>query len=201
MSENAKRKSARTKLSAMGYGNCGGHFAEGGHVKGDKAAADVHKHESHLHPGKPKTKLSDGGCAEGGGVKPRADRLARGGKPHKGKKGHTTVNVVVGSQHPQPVPVPVPKPVPVPVDPSMAGGPPPGIGAPPGGPAGLPLPPPGGPQGLKRGGKVKMDSQRDSIKGIPDGQFKRGGRTKAYPIKDGAGGGLGRIQKAKEYGA
>lgn len=197
MSEHSKRKSARTKLSKMGYACMGGHFAKGGHVKSE-AAEDVHKHESHLHPGKPKTKLKAGGMAEGESSKPRADRLRRGGKTH-GKKSHTTVNVVVGGQHPQPVPVPVPKPVPVPVNAGAmgAGGPPPGVG---------PIPPPPGPgappMGLKSGGRAKMkiDSQREDMSNIPPYRLKKGGKV-PVPMSAGAGGGAGRLEKAKDYGA
>lgn len=191
MSESAKRKKAREMLSKSGYGR------QGGHMKHADEAEDKKLIKKEIS--KTKLKLKDGGCADGGATKPRADRLARGGKTKHGK-GHTTVNVVVGAQHPKPVPVPVPKPVPVPVDPNAmagAGGPPPGAG---------PMPPPGGmpPQGFKKGGKVKVDSQRDSIKGIPMGQFKKGGRTKGeftVPMEDGSGGGLGRLAKAKAYGA
>lgn len=238
------RKKARSMLSKAGYANCGGHFARGGHVKSDKAqdakmvAEGVHEHESALHKGEKKTKLrlKDGGCADGGMAKPRADRLRRGGKTKHGKP-HTQVNIAIGRSHPQPVPVPKPVPVPVP-----AGGPPgagPMAGPPPG--AG-PMPPPDGggapPMGLKRGGrakradggalkdiligqglkgasqalplamaalkkggKVASDSGRDMKGGMPAGHFKKGGRTKVYPIDDGAGGGLGRLEKAKAYGA
>lgn len=204
--EGQGRKKARTMLGKAGYSKMGGHFAKGGHVKGG-AAEDVHKHETHLHKGQPKTKLKEGGCADGGVAKPRADRLARGGKTKHGKS-HTTVNVVVGRSHPQPVPVPKPIPVPVPAGAGPGGPgpmpPPPGAGAP---PPGMP-PDGGGPMPFKKGGRVHRAnggnaeaSQRDKIKGMPAGQFKRGGRTKGYPIEDGAGGGLARIQKAKAYGA
>lgn len=191
MSERHPRKNARAMLSKSGY-------RAGGHVKKHPDEAEDKKLIK-KEVKKTALKLRDGGCADGGATKPRADRLARGGKAHgKHGKSHTTVNVVVGAGHNRPVPVPVPKPVPVPVDPNAmagAGGPPPGAG---------PMPPPGGmpPQGFKKGGKVKVDSQRDTVKGIPVGQFAKGGRTKdSYPIKDGAGGGLGRIAKAKAYGA
>lgn len=85
----------------------------------------------------------------------RLDRRARGGKVHH-KKGHTTVNVLVGGRGaPQPTPVPVPVPAgggapPMPPRPPMAGPPmpPPGMG----GAGGPPMPPPG--MGRKRGGVV-----------------------------------------------
>lgn len=196
--EHTRRKAARKKLTGMGY-------SVGGHMKGDdeKIAKGVHEHESALHKGEKKTrlKLKDGGCADGGDVKPRADRMNRGGKSkHKG--GHTTVNVVVAGQHPKPVPVPVPKPVPVPVNAGPAGpvgGPPPGAG---------PMPDPNAPpMGLKSGGRAKgptfkMDSQRSPARNSSPGQFAKGGRTKMpVPMRDGSGGGLGRLAKAKEYGA
>ena len=234
--ESHGRKRARALLNRTGY-------KAGGHVKSDKAqdakmvAEGVHEHESHMHKGQKKTKLrlKDGGCADGGMAKPRADRLRRGGKT-KAHKPHTQVNVVVGRSHPAPVPVPKPVPVPVPGGaPGPMAGPPPGAG---------PMPPPDGsmapggapPIGLKRGGrakradggglkdiligqglkgasaalpiamaalkkggKVASGSGRDMKGGMPAGHFKRGGKT--YPIKDGAGGGEGRLQKAKAYGA
>lgn len=191
------RKRARALLSRAGY-------RAGGHVKAE-VVKGVHAHESALHPGEKKTpakKLKDGGCADGGMAKPRADRLKRGGKAHghKGHKSHTTVNVLVGRSHPQPVPVPKPVPVPVP-----AGGPPGGpIAGPPPGAGPMPSPDGGGappPMGLKKGGRVASDSGRDKKGGMPEGHFKKGGRTKGYPIDDGSGGGLGRLEKAKAYGA
>lgn len=203
MAEHTRRKNARAKLNKMGY-------AVGGHVKGDKKVATkaVREHEDGLHDGKhAKLKLKTGGVAEGNEPKHRADRMSRGGKSKGHKGGHTTVNVVVAGQHPKPVPVPVPKPVPVPV---AAG---PGAGGPP--PEPMPMPPgqdPNAPpMGLKRGGRakradsgsadLKMESQRDKIKGLPDGQFKKGGRTRMpVPMDSGAGGGKGRLEKIKDYG-
>lgn len=193
MSEKHKRKDARKLLSRMGY-------KSGGHMHHADEAEDKVLIKKEMK--KARIKLKTGGVAEGDEPKPRADRLARGGNAHKGKKGgHTTVNVVVGGQHPQPVPVPVPKPVPVPV--GGGGMPPPGAGGtPPGmGPQG-PMPP----TGMKKGGRTRdpIDSQRDAIKGLPMGHFKKGGRTKAkypVPMTEGAGGGLGRLKKIKDYGA
>lgn len=199
--EHDRRKKARTMLSKGGY-------AAGGHMKHPDEAEDKKLIKKEM--GKARIRLRDGGMAEGNEPKPRADRMSRGGKSkHKGA--HTTVNVVVAGQHPKPVPVPVPKPVPVPVDSGAlagAGGPPPGMGAGPDPNA----PPP--PIGLKSGGRtkraaggkadLKMESQRENIKGMPDGQFADGGRTaKKFPVPTefGGGGGLGRLQKAKDYGA
>src|ERR1700722_8299531 len=108
MSEHKKRKDGRKMLTKAGY-KVGGHLAS----KADEMEADTHikhgisEHESHLHPGKPKTRLhlKSGGNCEGLAAGGRSDRKPRGGK---GKKGGTTVNVVVAHPHPKPVPVPVP---------------------------------------------------------------------------------------------
>lgn len=211
------RKKARAMLGRAGY-------KAGGHVKAHPdEAEDKALIKKEVKPSALKKHLKDGGCADGGMAKPRADRLARGGKA-KGHKSHTTVNVVVGRSHPQPVPVP--KPVPVPVPGGAPGGP---MAGPPPGAGPMPPPPDGGgapPMGLKRGGRAKRaggggtpikdiligeglkalksggkasDSGRGTKGGIPAGHFKRGGKT--YPIEDGAGGGLARMQKAKAYGA
>lgn len=212
MAEHEKRKKGRALLSRAGYGSVGGHLT----THPDKYATKhevvnaVHEHEGADHPGTKKTriKLKDGGLASGGMPKMRGDRKSRS---HKGGKGHhTNVNVIVGGGGKQPVPVPVPVP-------GGAGGPPPPppmAGPPGGGNPGMPPglagagPVPGGPpSGMKRGGHAKratggnvQNSQRNKIKGLPDGQFKRGGRTKT-DYEGGAGGGLGRLEKAEEYGA
>lgn len=197
MSEKHPRKSARAMLNKAGYSKLGGHMK--GHADEAEDKVLIKRMVK-----KPALKLKSGGVAEGDESKPRADRLARGGKPKHAKgKAHTQVNVIVGGGRPKPVPVPVPKPVPVPVDPNaMAGAgamPPPGAGA-------GPMPPSGAPMGLKRGGRAAggdCDSQRDSIRGIADGQFKKGGRTKEkfpVPMEFGAGGGKGRLEKIKDYG-
>lgn len=208
MSERKKRKNARAMLSKMGY-KAGGHM--GGKSVSD-AKEDAHQiehgiseHEDQLHGGKhARLHLKDGGLAAGGMPRPRSDRKAR-----SGKKGHTTVNVVVGGHDkPSMPPIMLPPggppggpPMPPPL---MAG--PPGGGMPPGlaGAGGPPIPGQarGGRTGYKRGGGVKVDSGRDKIKGLPDGQFKKGGRTKMESdFEGGAGGGLGRMEKAEKYGA
>lgn len=187
-------KKARGHLSRMGY-------RAGGHVKGEKdeVVKGVHAHETRLHKGEKKTpakKLKDGGVAMGTEPKVRADRLRRGGKAKVGKggKSHVTVNVV--NAHPaQPKPVPVPVPVPAG---GPGGPPPPGAMA---GPPGGPMPPDQGPPpGMNRGGKVKsakMGSQRNEKPGMPDGHFRKGGRTKPVHMTAGAGSGEGRLEKTK----
>lgn len=212
MSERHRRKNAREMLTKAGY-------AAGGHFATEKMIGEaVHEHEGNLHKGEPKTriKLADGGLASGGMTHHRSDHKPRGKhKKHHGKA-HTQVNVIVGHQAPKPVPVPIPVPAGppggMPPDPAMAAGPP---GMPPdaGG-----MPPPGMmPPGANRGGrfakggrtkelKAMMEKQpsesgRDPIKGMPRGQFKDGGKTKGYPIDDGAGGGEGRLEKKAAYGA
>ena len=206
MAEHVKRKHARAKLVKMGY-SVGGHLAHKADEAEDKEMVEegVHEHESHMHKGKKKTKLKlkRGGHVEGEKPKHRADRLARGGKAKgaHGGKGHVTVNVVnahPGAGAPRPVPVPVPMG-------AGPGGPPPGMG-----PGGPPMPPPGlgagpggPPPGMNRGGRAKGkkmgDSQRDKKGGMPDGHFRKGGKTKAkfpVPMGAGGGGGLGRLEKA-----
>lgn len=186
MTERHKRKQAREILKKAGY-RSGGHL----HSKADemedatKIKRGISEHENHLHPGKPKTRLRlrDGGSCEGLAAGGRSDRKPRGAKG-KGKKGGTTVNVVIAHPHPKPVPIPVPV----------------GAGAPPGGPAG-PMPPPpddgappmmgpgpgGPPMGAKKGGRIGL---------------KKGGKAKfTAPMEAGSGGGRGRLEKAKAYGA
>lgn len=86
-------------------------------------------------------------------------------------KGHTTVNVIVAPQQPKPAAPPMLPPGGLPPPPPMSPGPP--MGGPPGGPMG----------GLPGGGAMPR---------------KKGGRV---PMDAGAGGGLGRLQKLKDYGA
>lgn len=127
MSESNRKKSARASLVRAGY-------KAGGSVKNDEAEdkrlvrMGVHKHESALHPGEPKTKLKDGGAASGEKSRSRADKSPRG---------KTTINIVVGTDKQQ-------APVPMPVPPMAAPAPRPPM------PAGAP----GMPVGLKSGGRL-----------------------------------------------
>jgi hypothetical protein len=115
-----------------------------------------------------------GGPVSYGGSRPQGGRIARarGGRSKKG----TNINIIIapgggGAKPPMPMPPP------------------------PGGPIGMrqgmppPMPPPGAapPMGPPPGGMPPPGLMR-----------KDGGR--AYPIKDGAGGGKGRLQKIAAYG-
>jgi hypothetical protein len=115
---------------------------------------------------------SAGGVLDGG-TRPKGDRIARA-KGGRAKKG-TTVNVIIAGGAGQKPPMPMPPP-----------------GAMPPGPVGLHqgVPPPAAaaPMGPPAGGAPPMPMPR-----------KSGGRT-GYPIESGAGGGLGRLEKAKAYG-
>lgn len=135
----------------------------------------------------PKCKKAGGPVSKKRLDKPR--RYASGGgiddpnsAPAKKGKSGTTVNIVIagkGDQGAAPPPPPMPMP--------PAGGPPmpppgampPGAGAPP--PPGLPPGAGGPPRPFKRGGAIKDQP------------------SKKYPISSGAGGGLGRLEKAAAY--
>ena len=197
MSHAALRRTSHAQHAAKLRG-----YAEGGDVAQDKAMIKkaIMEHENHEHDGKhTRLKLKDGGMVAGKGAMPRMDRArhARGGatKGH-GKGAH--VNVIVGAPggaglgHPVPVPVPVPggaggppgMPAAMPPRPPM-GPPPPGMG-----PPGMGMPPPGmmphkrgGRVGLAKGGRVLPDMKAPKV-----------------DMDDGAGGGLGRLEKIKDYG-
>lgn len=171
---NSRDTKAKAYLSRCGY-------KKGGAVKED-VKKGVHEHEKHLHKGEKETKLKlkSGGRAEGRKAEAHLGKYARGGAT-KAKKGGTTVNVVIapsGQQSPQKVPVPVPAPggggMPPP-RPPMGGPPPGGAMMPPPGGGGMPPHPP-----MKRGGAIK--------------------KIGMVKMEAGAGGGLGRLEKAKDYG-
>lgn len=150
-SHHKPHQKAREMIRRTGYA-VGGRPLSDEQQDREMIAKAIHKHEKHDHPGKPMTKLKTGGSVEGEHSSARLDKAARGGrmKGSKGKKGHTTVNVVVG-QGKEPVPVPVP-----------VGGPKimPPVGMPPAG--GMPVPPmgagvPGQPPTMKKGGRIHME--------------------------------------------
>lgn len=131
------------------------------------------------------------GAVDGMPSKPSVSKPAK----HKGKgkskgKGDTHVNVVVmpkgGPDMPMPPggAMPPPHPMPPPMPPP---GPP--MGGPPGGPPGMP--PPGGPP-MGPGGPPMMHAA--------GGRVGRATGGKVRGVKDGAGGGKGRMEKMKMYG-
>jgi len=148
----------------------------------------------------------DGGSPiDGVGTKGNMSKPGRmkGGKGDKKSKG-TNVNVIIMSKDAAPgaaaAPPPGPPPA-MPPRPPMAPPPPPGAGPGPGGP-----PPPM----RANGGRVHDDAKQDKkmIAGMIHKheknqhsgkltKFKRGGGI----LKDGAGGGLGRLAKMRAYGS
>lgn len=179
--EHARARKAKALIEKTGHA-AGKLISEAEDRADDKAVIRkaISEHDHQLHPGHhTRLALKDGGMASGGMTKPRGDR--------KGRGSGTKINIVVAPQaHSEPgMPMgpggmpPHPPMMPPPHPPMGPGGPPPGAmgGMPPGGP---PMMPPGGmpprPMGLKGGGRV------DGING-------------------GAGGGVGRIEKAEANGA
>lgn len=152
-------------------------------------------------------KRATGGPVSVEGSKPsvRLDKFARGGKV---KKGATNVNVIIAPQGGgMPVPAPgLPPPALGPASPPPML--PPGIG--PGGPPMMPQR--RGGRAYASGGSVKEEGMRNGTQvqhtdGKNDGgdiyrgkqiTYAKGGA--AYPIEDGAGGGLGRLEKIGKRG-
>lgn len=171
-------------------------YSSGGDIASDKAMIRkaFKQHENAEHGGKHEKILKTGGAVPAA----RADKKARGGSAHK--KGHPNVNVIVaGSPSAPPAPpqkVPVPVPVPMrppmgagPMGPGGPGGPPP-MGPPPGamGPGG---PPPPGlrPPGMARRGGAIAKAAGGSV------------NKPLVPMDAGGGGGKGRLEKVRAYGA
>jgi hypothetical protein len=171
------REKAHSLLGRTGHerpeGEMRNHYKSGGGITkawdeeqdAEDIAKGVHAHESHLHPGKPKTKLKAGGHVEGEHARRHMGKRARGGSTGKGK--HVT-NVIVapqgggaggppGGMRPPmptaqpPMQAPPPRPAAPPPPPPQAG-PPPGAGGPPMG-----MRPPGA---MKRGGGVRHKRAR-----------------------------------------
>jgi hypothetical protein len=119
------------------------------------------------------------------GIRPAGGRLARkGGGRTKGKGMNVNIIIAPGQSKPAMPPpgmLPPPGGGPPGLHQGMPPPPPPGAAAPMGPPAGMP------PMGRKRGGKV--DSSGPTAK------------PGKYPIESGAGEGLGRLEKARAYGA
>lgn len=171
---NHKVQKSRVKHIAHGYA-AGGAVASAG-VSGTTATAKPKKAALRMSGGKVKARLDRVTRAKGGKVRDQNDHgagddetlereathekraeRARGGRA--GKKGHTTVNVMVAPQHGAGVGGPVPMP---------AGGPPippPGAGAMP------PRPPMAGPPGMPPGGPMMPPGAP------PPGMHKDGGRV------------------------
>lgn len=113
-------------------------------------------------------------------------------RAHGGRaKGKTNIVINIGEKGGQ-QPMPPMPPIQAPTrPPMMPPGPPPGMAGPPGGPGGPPMPPPsmagGPPPGMmprKRGGRTMKPKQGVDVH-----------------MSAGAGGGLGRLEKARRYGA
>jgi hypothetical protein len=187
-----KSEHAKNVLRGAGY-------ARGGGVSPVKA---VHKHEKHLHKGKTETKFKHGGKIEGKKPHARADKFARGGSVPHGK--HTKIAINIGggqAEKQQAMQAGVQLGAKMAAA-KMAGGPRPGAGAAmqarpmpaPGGPGPGPgMPAPGGAPGMpgaKHGGRM----------------YKEGGKVGSAKVSGtahitgGAGGGLGRLEKIKQYG-
>ena len=188
--EHKQHKVERSRVAKMTKG-----YASGGGVHSDEAA-DVKLIKAKVK----KTALR----MDGGAVKHRMDKRARGGRT-KAKKG-TTVNIINSPQHPPAPPMMPPPGMGMPPRPPMAGPPmpppgappmPPGGAMPPGGPMMPPrpgMPPPGMPM-RARGGRIKdgaawneglkNGTQVQHADGKSDG--KDIGRGKVVTFKTGGG--------------
>jgi len=144
-------------------------------------------------------RLARGGMAEEvSGTRPTGGRIAKAHGGHTKGKGKTNIAIIIGAGHrpsdvppasmtqgparpPLPPPAPSAAPVPVPAASPMMGMPMAAPGMMPPGGAMPPQMPPRGPMPMRADG----------------GRLVSPGK---YPLKDGAGGGEGRLQKAKAYG-
>jgi hypothetical protein len=177
----------RDGIKHIGGMKSGGRAA---HASGGKVHADAAQDKKLIHEmGCKCAKCSGGrvGHARGGpaindGTRPVAGRIARkGGGRTKGK---TNINIIVAPQG--------------------QGGPPPGPppGAPPGGPVGLHqgAPPPAamGPGVMPPGAPAPMMRKSGGRTGVGEGFGAKLIKPGAYPIETGAGGGLGRLEKAEK---
>lgn len=178
-----RRSKAKEILKGAGYGSMK-HLVEKG----------VGEHEGAMHKGKKKTPLhlATGGCASGGEPKARMDRKPRAsGGRNKHKEPKVSVNVINagGKQNPPMMPPPAmahpPMPAPAPMAPQK-----PPMAAPQGMPPGG-MPP--GAMGMKPPGMMNSGGRAKKAGGGP--VASKG--TDVPHLKSGAGGGMGRLLKAK----
>jgi hypothetical protein len=115
------------------------------------------------------------------GTRPTGGRLARKRGGHAMNKGPTIIKIDVGA-HPH----------------GMMGGMPPGMPPRPAGAVPVPVAPPG--MMMPPGAPPPMGGGAPPM--MPPGLMgrKSGGRVHKYPLTDGSGGGMGRLEKIKAYG-